>query len=618
MESTTEDNNLGNKKSQDRGLNPDRDKEKHDAEQQGACTELAKNGELAEQAENRGKCPIEAKNKDKHRSLLEAVFHDPNFKVHESLNMAKFREVMRNIGVNANDEDLNIMFMKVDANCDGKVFWEEFKMYLLLENEARDSMHKSLRRLYFPEHIKILRESMQRSNSKAVVGLQFYSFKHPQAQEEQVAAGGWGDDMCKTRIEPGQYMSITQDGKLSYWTENLKHLYTLKLDDLKQAHAVLYQKIWVTHMICMRNIDLLAISSTSNHLEFYDISARKCTIAFTLTGVEPVTVMDYWSDGKRAVFSIGDVSGCVTIFTSRDVGQNGIFNRRTSKTGTRRSLASPKTRTCVFGTSRTTPVFKKSAQVKYLWAGPPITAVHYTRETNTLVIATSLMGVLQGEMEDLNARLKESTHKDPVCAALYNTHFKQVVSGCYSGVVCVWDILTGDKAMEFHTSSSRDMELTAMAFDVPQRRLLTGSNDGMVRLWNFNNGVLLMKLPVLDKNEVTGILHFNNKIYMSGWSKRVICYKHIQKEGRTEHNAWRCYHTEDIYSINTYGSKILVTASHNGDIIVWNTSTEEPLCWFNASQGPRPLLLDSLKDKATQRRRGDPEAARCGFQQQPG
>lgn len=74
-----------------------------------------------------------------------------------------------------------------------------------------------------------------RSNSKAVVGLQFYPFKHPQAQEEQAAGGGWTDDMCKTRIEPGQYMSITQDGKLSYWTENLKHMYTLMVSGVHRT-----------------------------------------------------------------------------------------------------------------------------------------------------------------------------------------------------------------------------------------------------------------------------------------------------------------------------------------------------------------------------------------------
>ncbi|KAI1900934.1 hypothetical protein AGOR_G00054940 [Albula goreensis] len=561
-------------------------------------------------------------------------------------------------------------------------------MYLLLENEARDSMHKSHRPCYFPEPIKILKESMQRSNSKAVVGLQFYSFKHPQA-EEQVAAGGWDDGVCKTRIEPGQYMSITQDGKLSYWTEHMKHMYTLKLDDLKQAHAVLYQKIWVTDMMCMRNIDLLAISSTSSHLEFYDISARKCNIAFTLTGVEPVTVMDYWSDGKRAVFSIGDVSGCVTIFTSCDVVQNGIFNRRTSKTGSNchitmadllknrsnnhfcfkvavhgnncqnvRFLAKlhviascaacdksamvltsvpeshkSEVHHSVFSLPKGIMCFDYTPELNVLVTGgsdrmvrvwnpyvtkracsrmeghlsvitdivangrdkkvisiskdknlrvwdlqdytclqkirpseipmgrPPITAIHYTRETNTLVIATSL-----------------------------------VVSGCYSGLVCVWDILTGEKVMQFRTSPKRGTDMTAMSFDGPQRRLITGSSDGAVCLWNFNNGVLLLKLPLLDRDEVTGILHVNNKIYMN-----------IRKEVKMEYSVWRRYHTEDIFSMNAYGNKMLVTASYNGDIIVWNTSTEEPLCWFNAAESPKPMLMDNLKEKASQMKRRSPK-----------
>ncbi|KAG9354883.1 hypothetical protein JZ751_001596, partial [Albula glossodonta] len=608
------------KKSPEPGSNSDRDNQKHKPEQESTFPEVLKIVETAEHTEKRGKCPIEAQSKDNRRSLLEAVFHDPNFRVHEGLNMAKFREVMKTIGVTVNDEDLDTMFMKVDANCDGMIYWEEFKMYLLLENEARDSMHKSHRPCYFPEPIKILKESMQRSNSKAVVGLQFYSFKHPQA-EEQVAAGGWDDGVCKTRIEPGQYMS----------------------------------------------------------------------------------------DGKRAVFSIGDVSGCVTIFTSCDVVQNGIFNRRTSKTGSNchitmadllknrsnnhfcfkvavhgnncqnvRFLAKlhviascaacdksamvltsvpeshkSEVHHSVFSLPKGIMCFDYTPELNVLVTGgsdrmvrvwnpyvtkracsrmeghlsvitdivangrdkkvisiskdknlrvwdlqdytclqkirpseipmgrPPITAIHYTRETNTLVIATSLMAVLQGEMEDLNAHHKESTHKDTVCAALYNPHFKQVVSGCYSGLVCVWDILTGEKVMQFRTSPKRGTDMTAMSFDGPQRRLITGFSDGAVCLWNFNNGVLLLKLPLLDRDEVTGILHVNNKIYMN-----------IRKEIKMEYSVWRRYHTEDIFSMNAYGNKMLVTAAYNGDIIVWNTSTEEPLCWFNAAESPKPMLMD--------------------------
>lgn len=78
----------------------------------------------------------------------------------------------------------------------------------------------------------------------------------------------------------------------------------------------------------------------------------------------------------------------------------------------------------------------------------------------------------------------------------------QVVSGCHNGVVSVWEILTGEKIMQFQTSPEKAVEVTAMTFDGPKRRLITGSKDGSLRLWNFNNGALLATLPILNDNEV--------------------------------------------------------------------------------------------------------------------
>ena len=58
-------------------------------------------------------------------------------------------------------------------------------------------------------------------------------------------------------------------------------------------------------------------------------------------------------------------------------------------------------------------------------------------------------------------------------------------------LVCVWDVITGDKVMEFNANQSSDyveLELTAMKFDTTYRRLLTALNDGSLAIWNFNNG----------------------------------------------------------------------------------------------------------------------------------
>lgn len=69
-------------------------------------------------------------------------------------------------------------------------------------------------------------------------------------------------------------------------------------------------------------------------------------------------------------------------------------------------------------------------------------------------------------------------------------------------MVSVWDILMGEKVMQFQTTPERPVEVTAMAFDGPKRRLITGSKDGTLRVWNFNNGALISELPLVDSNEV--------------------------------------------------------------------------------------------------------------------
>ena len=49
--------------------------------------------------------------------------------------------------------------------------------------------------------------------------------------------------------------------------------------------------------------------------------------------------------------------------------------------------------------------------------------------------------------------------------------------------------------------------MTALAFDASGRRLITGSRDGVLKMWNFNNGQMLKKMYKDNKDEVTEILY---------------------------------------------------------------------------------------------------------------
>ncbi len=77
------------------------------------------------------------------------------------------------------------------------------------------------------------------------------------------------------------------------------------------------------------------------------------------------------------------------------------------------------------------------------------------------------------------------------------------MSGCHGSVVCVWDVDTGEKILQF-SGCHGHAEITAMAFDGCGRRLLTGGKDGSLKIWNFNNGACLHVLRNMYSNEVIG------------------------------------------------------------------------------------------------------------------
>jgi WD40 repeat protein len=78
--------------------------------------------------------------------------------------------------------------------------------------------------------------------------------------------------------------------------------------------------------------------------------------------------------------------------------------------------------------------------------------------------------------------------------------FDLMVSGDEEAVVCVWKVADGNRVVRFSECHPAN-KITAMCFDSSERRLITGANDGSVRMWNFNNGALLKEFFHKDEPE---------------------------------------------------------------------------------------------------------------------
>jgi len=62
-------------------------------------------------------------------------------------------------------------------------------------------------------------------------------------------------------------------------------------------------------------------------------------------------------------------------------------------------------------------------------------------------------------------------------------------------VVKVWDIDTGMKVFEF-CNVHNDSPITTIMLDDSGRKLVTGGQDGKIKIWNYNNGSCIR---IMDK-----------------------------------------------------------------------------------------------------------------------
>lgn len=223
----------------------------------------------------------------------------------------------------------------------------------------------------------------------------------------------------------------------------------------------------------------------------------------------------------------------------------------------------------------------QSMQVQDMGSSP-ISSICYNKYNNEIVVANSDIAHCLGRgTKVFKAAL--TSHEMPLCGVLYHSTFKQIISVCQNGVATVWDILTGKAIVEFNISTGTPTGRTAIAFDGPQQRLITVSQDGKLRLWNFNSGTELAVIPVILPKEVTSIVCIDNRIFISARSSNLIFNLNIKG---CDHMFWKHDFLKDVSSMDVHGNKLL-TASTNGNVVAWEIETAETLYYINTNTSPR-------------------------------
>ena len=72
-------------------------------------------------------------------------------------------------------------------------------------------------------------------------------------------------------------------------------------------------------------------------------------------------------------------------------------------------------------------------------------------------------------------------HTDKVTSIAFSPDGKRIVSGSHNKSVQVWDVSTGElKVLNGHTD-----KVTSVAFSPDGKQIVSGSNDNSIRVWNF-------------------------------------------------------------------------------------------------------------------------------------
>lgn len=197
-----------------------------------------------------------------------------------------------------------------------------------------------------------------------------------------------------------------------------------------------------------------------------------------------------------------------------------------------------------------------------------------------LVTCNDYIGMLKLGRTSLPASTHTVTHETQLCGAIYNPFFKQVVTGCDSSHVAVWELESGNKSIVFSNAHGNE-EITSMVFDESWRRLITGARNGTIKVWNFQNGHNLHKLEPEEEAEVTGIVPLvDMKIIIAvGWSRKITVYDDSDPDNTyiAPNSYWKGgqIHKDDILTLDHCHPHLMATAGYDGELCVWNLETEK-------------------------------------------
>uniref|UniRef100_A0A7N4NJR7 WD repeat-containing protein on Y chromosome n=1 Tax=Sarcophilus harrisii TaxID=9305 RepID=A0A7N4NJR7_SARHA len=482
-------------------------------------------------------------------TILEWVFQ-------ETLDIKGFQKVMKETFPSVTDEALESLFWKVDADCVGCVTWHKYLDYLMREFKGKEEMDKDQYRLRLQPPMRIV----PLNHGHEIVKLQFLA--------------------SQFQGSSGRFLTVTKDGILQFWDEFFMLLQTVHLDQTHRRHN---QQMWVNDMVCLANINLIAIASTDQDLEFFDISGNKCQKTFIFIDLDScAVVMDYWTDQHKAVFCVGDTKEKVintrlcflTYFLGSSYIKISMQSLLTKKSKIHRSyrLKAIHANWC--------------QQIKFI---PQLNVVASCSAIDSTAMVLTVVPTRTDPLKTSTVTLRKGILCFDYCP---DRNF--LVTGGYDPIILLWNPLFIKKPM--WRMKGHQTSVTHVIVNGKSNCIISVSRDKNIRLWDIHNLLCFQSLSgkffALGNHPITcAYFHKANDTFICGTYS--VSDKLLRGNGLTSEGPWASQICSHVWELVT-GKKVkefpvseskdveltamaldelercLLTGMRNGTVKMWN------------------------------------------------
>ncbi|XP_032888124.1 WD repeat-containing protein 49 [Amblyraja radiata] len=497
---------------------------------------------------------------------LQDVLMPPGLKEFVPVNRKAFIDrLVTALGCGA-EEEYGDLFDRIDVTRDGFVDWDKVTTFMLLGHYEKEERVKTSvvpqwgDIVYLPSHHK---EPIQ-----SIVHL----------------------------TNSHRYLSISKDGWMSVWGENLKLQKTLRV----ATDSVRLRDLWVTSMIFMANVNKIAVAFTSKEICFYDPNSKEeFSWQYKLHGLcHTLICMHYWynpEDGNEAILTFGDVSGEVNAicFTSALIS---LFERPVTSAEEQETTVAISWLELLRGTHKCCFTLNHKGHSRE-W----VRQVSYFSNLEAFIscATTDINTIVLGWKEKGTTTLKVTAFHvtEGVNAFDYHPGLNLIASAAADHHIYLWNPYL--KVRPTGVLRGHQASVLTVQFSISRKQLFSFSKDKILRIWDMHHQLCVQRLAGIFPKplEFQTILYFNELLghLFTTFNSQLTLLEMKQEVGNclTSH--------EKPVTCVLYNShfKQVISSDVGSTVIIWMIETGQKLKQFTRCHGNSEITTMTLNDTET-------------------